>query len=87
MDTKINYDTTLMDSITGECIEVEKGSKIISPQRQEQMKEYAQKAARTSKVKNELYKDTNRLRGDFILSFAEMLIYCGMIYQNLLWVS
>lgn len=65
MDTKINYDTTLTDSITGECIEIEKGTKIVSPQRQEQIKEYAQKAARTSKVKNELYKDTNRLRGDF----------------------
>lgn len=43
MDTKINYDAILTDVETGECIEIEKGTKIVSPQRQEQMKEYAQK--------------------------------------------
>ena len=43
MDTKINFDTTLIDSKTGECIEIEKGTKIVSPQRQEEIKEYAYK--------------------------------------------
>lgn len=65
MDTKINYNTTLMDSKTGECIEIEKGTKIVSPQRQEEIKEYAQKANLTSVDKNIMYEATHQLRGQF----------------------
>ena len=43
MDIKINYDAIFANTETGECIEIEKGTKIVSPQRQEEIKEYAQK--------------------------------------------
>ena len=34
MDTRINHDATFVDTNTGEVIDIESGSKIVSPQRQ-----------------------------------------------------
>lgn len=65
METKINYNTTLTDTNTGEVIEIEKGSKIISPKRQEEIKDYAQRAGLTLKDKNVMYEATHQLRGQF----------------------
>lgn len=65
MDAKINFNTTLVDYKTGECIEVEEGTKIVSPQRQEEIKEYAQKANLTSRDKSIMYEATHQLRGQF----------------------
>lgn len=65
METKINYNATLVDTNTGEVINIEKGSKIVSPQRQDEIKEYAQKSNLTSKDKNVMYEATHQLRGQF----------------------
>lgn len=65
MENKINYNTTLVDTKTGEVINIEKGTKIISPKRQEEIKEYAQKNCLTLNEKNIMYEATHQLRGQF----------------------
>lgn len=59
---RCGYDRTLMDTDTGEIIELPAGSKIVSPERVEQQKHYANK---TTTERNKDYAESMRLRGAF----------------------
>ena len=65
MEEKFNYDTQFIDRSTGEVFSVKAGTKLTSPERQEQQREYALKKTQTFSEKNELYKETQKLRGNF----------------------
>ena len=62
---KCGYDRTLIDADTGEVIELRAGSKIVSPERVEQQKQYAISANKTTTEKNKDYAESMRLRGTF----------------------
>ena len=67
MNTKINYDTELLDIKTGEIIPVQSGTKIVSPANQKRRKDYAIKESQKEifKGENEAYQTTLDLRGNF----------------------
>lgn len=65
MEEKFNYDTQFVDQVSGEVITIKAGSKIVSPDRQQQKQKYALVANQTFKEKNEQYKNTQELRGSF----------------------
>lgn len=65
MEIRINEDMGLANVKTGEFYELEKGSKIISPERQEQKKKYAAHKSETFESKNFRYSQTMAVRGNF----------------------
>lgn len=64
-DLKFNDDRELVDLVSGEYLPVAAGSKLISPERLDQMLQYAQRSNQTFDEKNESYKDTLETRGHF----------------------
>ena len=78
-EMKINYDMQLVDQDTGETIPVEAGSKVIPPDRVQQMKEYAVRAEQTTAEKNVAYSDTLTVRGNF---FTVLCRDTELLWQN-----
>ena len=64
-EIKFNDDREFADLGTGEYLPVAAGSKLIPPERVNQMAQYAQRNNQTFDEKNENYKDTLEARGHF----------------------
>lgn len=80
MDTKFNYDTSWVNTETGEVLNIQSGSKIVSPDRVQQQKEYAIAANQTYIEKNEQYSATQKMRGNF---FAAPCQEMGLFWSNI----
>jgi len=64
-DLKFNQDTYYCDVETGEVLAIEAGSKLITPERVEQMEEYALKRNQTFEEKNREHEESMKLCGHF----------------------
>lgn len=71
MEERINYDTQFIDQSSGEILQIKRGTKLISPERQSQQREYAIKSNQSFTEKNEQYSETQKLRGNFFVALCQ----------------
>lgn len=64
-EIKFNYDEEYVGQTTGDFLPIRAGSKIVPPERVNQMSQYAHRNNQTFEEKNENYKDTLEVRGQF----------------------
>lgn len=79
-EMKFNDDREFTDLGTGEYLPVAAGSKLIPPERVNQMKQYAQRNNQTFDEKNENYRDTLETRGHF---FSVLVRKTETLWDNL----
>lgn len=82
MEERINYDTQFIDQSSGEIIQIKGGTKLVSPERQSQQREYAVKSNQSFTEKNERYSETQKLRGNFFVALCqETELFCPEVSE------
>lgn len=82
MEERINYDTQFIDQSSGEIIQIKGGTKLVSPERQSQQREYAIKSNQSFTEKNERYSETQKLRGNFFVALCqETELFCSEVSE------
>ena len=68
MEQKFNYDSQWVNTETGEVMDIQSGSKIVSPETNKQRQQYAISADQTFSEKNEQFSETHNKRGSFFIA-------------------